>query len=109
MAAQYSNRHFFRKAPNQYLAQFFTAKDARLELDFSKLKENDADAVQTAFNALSMESLRAGRISTFHLTDSISQHNGIITTAAITRPPEVEDHCPTKLSQRASVSFSRSN
>ncbi|MDB4222363.1 hypothetical protein N9850_01220 [Granulosicoccus sp.] len=52
MAAQYSNRHFFRKTPNQFLAQFFAAKGAQLEVDFSQLKENDADALQTAFNVL---------------------------------------------------------
>ena len=47
MAAQYSNRHFFRKTPNQYLAQFFTAEDTRPEVEFSNLKENDVDPVQT--------------------------------------------------------------
>ena len=53
MAAQYSNRQFFRKTPNKYLAQFFKSKEVELEVDFEKLKENDADALQIAFNKLS--------------------------------------------------------
>jgi hypothetical protein len=52
MAAQYSNRHFFRKTPNHSLAQFFEAKAIPLEVDFSQLKENDAEALQTALNKL---------------------------------------------------------
>ncbi|GEM_PF-5863917 len=52
MAAQYSNRHFFRKTPNVYLAQFFSAKGVPLAADVSQLKENDAEALQTALNAL---------------------------------------------------------
>ncbi|PCH63207.1 MAG: hypothetical protein COC09_06485 [Gammaproteobacteria bacterium] len=52
MAAQYSNRHFFRKTPNHYLAQFFEAKAIQLNLDFSALKENEAEALQTALNTL---------------------------------------------------------
>ncbi|MDF1817523.1 MAG: hypothetical protein P1U54_02695 [Immundisolibacteraceae bacterium] len=52
MAAQYSNRHFFRKTPNQYLARFFEVKGVGLDVDFSELKENDADALQTALNKL---------------------------------------------------------
>ncbi len=53
MAAQYSNRQFFRKTPNQYLARFFEAKSIQLALDFSELKENDAEALQIALNELS--------------------------------------------------------
>ncbi|MBT3091534.1 MAG: hypothetical protein JAZ02_13455 [Candidatus Thiodiazotropha endolucinida] len=52
MAAQYSNRHFFRKTPNVYLAQYFTAKGVQLAVDVSELKENDAEALQTGLNAL---------------------------------------------------------
>lgn len=52
MAAQYSNRHFFRKTPNHHLAQFFAAKAIQLGLDFNSLKENDAEALQTALNKL---------------------------------------------------------
>ncbi len=53
MAAQYSNRHFFRKTPSHYLALFFDAKGIPLDVDFGQLKENDADALQTALNKLS--------------------------------------------------------
>lgn len=41
MAAQYSNRHFFRKTPNAFLAQYFAAKGVQLVLDVSELKEAD--------------------------------------------------------------------
>ncbi len=52
MAAQYSNRHFFRKTPNHYLAQFFEKKAIQLDIDFGQLKENDAEALQSALNTL---------------------------------------------------------
>jgi len=52
MAAQYSNRHFFRKTPNHHLAQFFAAKAIQLGLDFNSLKDNDAEALQVALNKL---------------------------------------------------------
>jgi len=52
MAAQYSNRQFFRKTPNQYLASFFDTKHIQLEVDISQLKENDANAIQDALNKL---------------------------------------------------------
>ncbi len=52
MAAQYSNQQFFRKTPNQYLAQYFQIKDIELGLDIEELKENDATALQMALNTL---------------------------------------------------------
>jgi hypothetical protein len=52
MAAQYSNRHFFRKTPNHYLATYFENKGIPLDLDFTTLKENDTDALQAALNSL---------------------------------------------------------
>ncbi len=52
MAAQYSNRHFFRKTPNQYLAQFFEAKAIQVELDFDELAENATDELQEVLNTL---------------------------------------------------------
>ena len=48
MAAQYSNRHFFRKTPNLYLAAFFEASHIPLGIDFDKLAESDIDVIQTA-------------------------------------------------------------
>jgi len=52
LAAQYSNKQFFRQAPNQSLAAFFDAKGVELEVDFTTLKESDADAIQAALNKL---------------------------------------------------------
>ena len=52
MAAQYSNRQFFRKTPNQYLAQYFEAKGVLADIDITQLKENDADTLQEALNTL---------------------------------------------------------
>lgn len=52
MAAQYSNRHFFRKTPNKYLAQYFEHKEIALAIDFGLLKESDAEAIQNAINTL---------------------------------------------------------
>ena len=53
MPAQYSNRQFFRKVPNQYLARYFKAKNIQTEVDIEKLKENDIDALQGILNQLS--------------------------------------------------------
>lgn len=52
MAAQNTNRHFFRKTLNQYLALFFEAKKIPIELDFQTLKEDDVGAFQDALNKL---------------------------------------------------------
>jgi hypothetical protein len=52
MAAQYSNRHFFRKTPNHFIALFFEAKGIVLDVDFGQLKENGAEALQTSLNTL---------------------------------------------------------
>lgn len=52
MAAQYSNRQFFRKVPNQYLAEYFKAKNIEMEVDIGQLKENDIDALQGILNNL---------------------------------------------------------
>jgi len=50
--APYSNRHFFRKTPNSYLAQYFLAKGLLVGFDFTKLKESDVEALQSALNGL---------------------------------------------------------
>ena len=52
MAAQYSNQQFFRKTPNQYLAQYFAAKAVVLDVNFDGLKENNSNAIQAALNKL---------------------------------------------------------
>ncbi|HVT62112.1 MAG TPA: hypothetical protein VHD33_01315 [Legionellaceae bacterium] len=38
MAAQYSNRHFFRKTPNFYLSKFFAEKDIQLVATIEQIK-----------------------------------------------------------------------
>lgn len=57
MAGQYSNRHFFRKTPNFYLAKFFEAKGIQLDVHINQLKENDADILQGALNKLPLEQI----------------------------------------------------
>ena len=76
MAAQYSNRHFFRKTPNNYLAQFFTAKNAPLELDFKELKETDSEAVLIALNVLD-DSRRAGIEAEFQDVNALAREGAI--------------------------------
>ena len=67
MAAQYSNRHFFRKTPNQYLAKFFEAKGIQLDVNINQLKEQDAEAMQAALN----------KLTTVQITDIEAQFQGI--------------------------------
>lgn len=52
MAAQYSNRSFFRKIPNHYLAQFFDTESLELEVDFDQLDENAVDEIQMALDGV---------------------------------------------------------
>lgn len=52
MATQYSNRQFFRRTPNQLLAQFFSAKAISLEVDVVGLNETAVDVWQDVLNAL---------------------------------------------------------
>jgi hypothetical protein len=52
MATQYSNRQFFRKTPNLYLAKFFEAKGIQLDVNVNQLKEQDTDTLQSALNKL---------------------------------------------------------
>ena len=58
MATQYSNRHFFRKTPDLFLAKFFEAKGIRLGVNFNQLKEQDADILQSALNKLPPSQIR---------------------------------------------------
>ncbi len=53
MAAQYSNRQFFRKTPNLYLSKFFETKGIQLDVNINQLKEHDTDIIQSALNKLS--------------------------------------------------------
>jgi len=57
MAAQYSNRQFFRKTPNLYLSKFFEAKGIQLDVNINRLKEHDADVFQAALNKLPLEQI----------------------------------------------------
>lgn len=53
MAAQYSNRQFFRNMPNHYLAKFFDSRNIQIEVNLAELKENAAAEIQDALNKLS--------------------------------------------------------
>ena len=57
MAAQYSNRQFFRKTPNLYLSKFFEAKGIQLDVNINQLKEHDTDIIQNALHKLSLEQI----------------------------------------------------
>lgn len=59
MAAQYSNRHFFRKTPNWYLAKYFEDKGIQLGVNINELQENDDNALQNALNELPPEKIAA--------------------------------------------------
>lgn len=59
MAAQYSNRQFFRKTPNQYLAQYCQQKDIALNIDWASIKENDSGLIQAALNTLEASQITA--------------------------------------------------
>lgn len=77
MAAQYSNRHFFRKTPNHYFALFFEAKEIQLDLDFTQLKESDADRMQTVFSKLT-DSQRVDIEAEFQDVNVLACEGGIV-------------------------------
>jgi hypothetical protein len=52
VAAQYSNKQFFRKIPNLYLAQYFARQGIALGTDIAQLDETDAEAIQALLNGL---------------------------------------------------------
>lgn len=52
MAAQYSNRQFFRKTPNIYLAKYFETKNIHLEVNVNHQNEYDIDVLQDVLNNL---------------------------------------------------------
>ena len=77
MAAQYSNRQFFRRTPNLYLAKFFEAKGIQLEVNFNQLKEQDADILQGALNKLpphQITDIEAG----FQNVNALASEGGIV-------------------------------
>lgn len=76
MAAQYSNRHFFRNTPNRYLALLFKLKNIQLDVDFATLKENDEDALLNAFNQLS-DSEKAGIEAEFQDVNALACEGGV--------------------------------
>lgn len=76
MAAQYSNRHFFRKTPNEYLAQFFAAKGIPLAVDFDELNKNILDELQDALNAL-LDSQKAEIEAEFQDVNALACEGGI--------------------------------
>jgi len=52
VAAPDSNKQFFRKTPNLYLAQYFEQNNIALDADIGELKENDAETIQALLNGL---------------------------------------------------------
>lgn len=77
MAAQYSNRHFFRRTPNQLLAQFFAAKAIPLEVDVVELNETAVDVLQDALNALP-DSQKAEIEAIFQDINALACEGGIV-------------------------------
>jgi len=51
MAAQYSNKQFFRKTPSQYLARYYETNQIQLAVDFNEFKETTVEPIQEASNA----------------------------------------------------------
>lgn len=49
MSGQYSHKQFFRRTPNQLLADYFDRKKIDIGINFNDLKENDTDALFEAF------------------------------------------------------------
>lgn len=52
MAIQYSHKQFFRRTPNAYLATYFQSLSVDLDIDFTKIKESDVEAILIAFEKL---------------------------------------------------------
>ena len=49
MPSQYSHLQFFRRVSNEYLVWYFALKKIDLGIEFTDLKENDAQAILAAF------------------------------------------------------------
>jgi hypothetical protein len=49
MARHYITREFFRQMPNALLSRYFSAHDALAEMDFSKLRDSQADELFAAW------------------------------------------------------------
>ena len=52
MAGQYSHKQFFRRASYDYLALYFDAKGINLDIDWQKLKKNDATVILESIEKL---------------------------------------------------------
>ncbi|MGE4348684.1 MAG: hypothetical protein AB7D28_02830 [Candidatus Berkiella sp.] len=77
MAAQYSNRHFFRKTPNWYLAKYFEDKGIQLGIKVYELQENDDEALQNALNQLQPDQI-ASIEAEFQDVNALACEGGII-------------------------------
>jgi len=73
---QYSNRQFFRKTPNQLLAQFFAAKEMPLKVDIVELNETAVDVLQDALNVL-QDSHKAEIEAVFQDVNALACEGGI--------------------------------
>ncbi|EGG93313.1 hypothetical protein IMCC1989_1359 [gamma proteobacterium IMCC1989] len=74
--AHYSNRHFFRQAPNHYLALYFDSKGIDVDTDINALKENDIDALQGILNPLE-DALTASIEADFQGVNALAREGGI--------------------------------
>ncbi|MFT7389037.1 MAG: hypothetical protein ACI8VC_002301 [Candidatus Endobugula sp.] len=74
--AHYSNRHFFRQAPNHYLALYFDSKGIDVHTDINALKENDIDALQGILNPLE-DALTASIEADFQGVNALAREGGI--------------------------------
>ncbi|MCS5707781.1 hypothetical protein CC99x_002560 [Candidatus Berkiella cookevillensis] len=77
MAAQYSNRQFFRKTPNLYLAKYFEAKGIQLEVNVNQLQEHDVDILQNALSNLPPDQI-AGIEAEFQDINALACEGGIL-------------------------------
>lgn len=77
MAVQYSNKQFFRKTPNLYLAQYFDHKNITLDGDISQLKETDAEGFQLLLNALDT-GLVASIEADFQAVNALACEGGVV-------------------------------
>lgn len=76
MATQYSNRQFFRQAPNQFLALYFDSKNIGVDTNIAQLKESDIDSLQVVINQLS-EAQKAEVEADFQGINALACEGGI--------------------------------
>ena len=76
MAAQYSNRQFFRQTPNHYLALYFESEGIDVDTDITQLNETDIDALQGIVNQLD-DAQKANIEADFQGVNALAREGGI--------------------------------